>query len=80
MFDGNPPYYAQKYPFIYKDEIINSEILGNITYGYLGASMGYSENTLLQAGELVSVITSGGHDNDEDRRMIRRGISYYEDK
>ena len=80
MFHNNPPFYAQKYPFLYRGEVINAENLGNITYGYLGTSMGYSEKLLLQAGDIVSVVTGSGREDISDQNMVRRGIRYYKNK
>lgn len=46
-------------------------------YGYIGSWIGFSEKSLLDAGSVVSVITSGHWDNEEDRLSIILGISYY---
>ena len=80
MFHNNPPFYAQKYPFLYRGEVINAENLGNITYGYWETSMGYSEKLLLQAGDIVSVATGSGREGRDDQDMVRRGIRYYKNK
>lgn len=42
--------------------------------------MGYSEELLLNAGDIVSVVTGSGREDISDKNMVRRGIRYYKQR
>lgn len=71
-----------------KQRILKGEDIGNIHYGYVGTSRGFSTTTLCKAGGLVQVITSKGgslkqftyksyYDDPNDQVAIKRGTSWY---
>lgn len=41
--------------FVYNGEVMDSATLGNVTYGYLGTYLGFSEETLYKGGCFVNV-------------------------
>lgn len=51
-------FYTSSFLFMYKNEIINAEILGNILFGFAGHAGGYSKSELLNGGSLYSYFTS----------------------
>jgi|GEM_PF-2120816 len=69
---------SYNFPFIYRSLCCTPEQLGNIMYGYMGKYVGFSEEILLNAGSIVSIITSGKPDNDKDKYAIKLGVRYYE--
>ncbi len=69
-------YYAQKFPFVFKHKVLNSENLGNITYGYWGYAIGFSDWTLYRGSEFAA-LTKGTHDTEEDKENILWGILLY---
>jgi RHS repeat-associated protein len=70
--------------FFFDGKIITAEILGNMTYGYLGSYLNYSSTLLFQAGGFVQT-HSFEHwndppyygDNPDDRWKIQAGIDWY---
>ena len=70
---------------------VTVEMIGNISYGYLGTYMGYSQDILLGGGDFaaetygkngIGVISSGvkgminKSDSEEDKKCIMQGISW----
>ena len=59
--------------------ITTAHELGNMTYGYLGSAMGWTELELLIVGKYVGgvwgVMTRS--DSEEDKTEIRAGIQWY---
>ncbi|MEL7657331.1 MAG: RHS repeat-associated core domain-containing protein, partial [Bacillota bacterium] len=74
VFDTRIKYYSQKFPFLYRGNLINSEDLGNITFGYLGSAMGFSSDTL-HTGAWIAGRGSEGGPRDID--MTNWGISLF---
>ena len=56
--------------FIYRDEIIDSEDLGNLTFGYFGSAIGLS---LYALKYYVWLVGDGEEDGERDNQMISRG-------
>ena len=58
------------------------ESIGNMTYGYLGSAMGYSQFALLKGGDYADggirgFITTS--DSEEDKENIRKGVNWYKE-
>ena len=66
-------YYQQQFRFIYHDQVITSEDLGNITYGYLGTALGIDPILLQTAG----IIVGSDKLDEDDAAMTFFGISLY---
>ena len=73
MFGSQITYYHQAFKFLYEGEIITSEDLGNITFGYLGSAVGFSETTL----NVGAWIAGDGDENEQDTKMVKRGIEKF---
>ena len=84
------PYYegGKAESFLFRNEVVTREMLGNITYGYLGSAMGIGDNTLFWGGGVaakgLSKILSDEVRNNEfygdspkDHNSIQKGINYY---
>ena len=75
MFDNNKiHYYSQQFKFVYRGQIINSEDLGNINFGYLGSALALSLETMEKG---VWLAGDGAKDGDRDKEMIRLGINFF---
>ena len=87
-YDSNPP---KDEKFLFKNELVTREDLGNILYGYLGSAMGISDIILYQGagiaasrtnifdGDLFDADAYYG-DNYHDHEYIKKGIKmFYED-
>lgn len=75
MFSGIN-YYAQKFPFTCLGSVMNSENLGNVTYGYWGSAIGLSEQ-ILYDGSSFAAFTGGTKDTSEDKEFIKLGIDCF---
>ncbi|MBR0148928.1 MAG: hypothetical protein IJM23_06980 [Lachnospiraceae bacterium] len=65
--------------FIFKNEIITTENLGNILYGYSGNAGGYSFDDLKNGGNIYSISTENGPDGADDVSFIKKGFNLYYD-
>jgi len=74
VFGNSIKYYSQDFNFIYRGEIIDSEDLGNITFGYLGSAMAFSLDTL-EFG--VWLAGDAAKEGERDSEMIKWGISLF---
>jgi hypothetical protein len=66
---------------VFRSDLITVEALGNITYGYLGAAMGYSEFMLLTGGDFADSGIVGVYrraDSEDDKANIVAGIKWFE--
>ena len=79
---------SSSFRFVYHGELINSQELGNILYGYAGTAAGYLPIELYGAGGLVQIYDDKSiknsafpnyFDTEADHRMIEKGISMYWD-
>ena len=70
-------FYQSGFMFIYDDEIINAEKLGNILYGFSGNAGGYSLNELRIGGSIYSYLGTTEFDDEEDRDKIKEGYILY---
>lgn len=48
------PYMSISFPFIVREDFCSSEILGNINFGYVGLAIGFTEESLITGGKIVS--------------------------
>lgn len=67
-------------PVIFNGEFFTPEQLGNITYGYLGAAIGYSMNILKAGSEFAALPMSTQEDvwaEYQDHQYIKRGYDWY---
>lgn len=78
------PYRSQRFKFIYNSKIIDSESLGNITYGYWGTACGFSDEVLYFGGGVVNdplkVLSEYYGESEEDHEMVKYGIELYRQK
>lgn len=64
----------------YKDYDYYYDVWSNIHYGYVGLSVGFDENTLLNGADLAQVIDSKGgnaEDTGDDKTSIKIGFALY---
>ncbi len=66
------PYFSADYKREYNDYALAD--FGNFNYGAVGAAEGWSQSTLLWAGDVDQF---GGDDDPRDKKMIRYGHDYY---
>lgn len=78
--NADVPYYTSSFPFIYRNEIINAEILGNILFGFAGHAGGYSKSELLNGGSLYSYLTTNEWDNGEDSHYTEYGYDLFSER
>ena len=79
----------QKEHFIYNGEIINKDVPGNISYGYLGKAMEIPDEILIKAAGYAQqqagtsspewVRLEGFGDDPRDTTRIKQGISIYDE-
>lgn len=78
------PYQSTKFQFVYNSQIIDSENLGNITYGYWGSACGFSADTLFLGGGFannpLTMFTKNNGESEDDHAMIQRGIDMYKEE
>ena len=66
---------------VFQSRLTTPEALGNITYGYLGKAMGYTEFELISGGNYAAGGVTGiftGADSEDDKKNVRLGIKWYE--
>ena len=66
---------------MFQSRLTTPEALGNITYGYLGKAMGYTEFELISGGNYAAGGVTGiftGADSEDDKKNVRLGIKWYE--
>lgn len=64
----------------YKDYDYYYDVWSNIHYGYIGLSVGFDENTLLNGADLAQIIDSKGRnaeDTGDDKTAIKIGFNLY---
>lgn len=64
----------------YKDYDYFYDVWSNIHYGYVGLSVGFDEDTLLNGADLAQIIDSKGNnaeDTDDDKTSIKIGFTLY---
>ena len=78
--------------FIFNGEVMDAATLGNVTYGYVGTYLGFSETLLYQGGGLINVMNLGVQylpvwnklpnygEAPEDIIAIKKGIDLYNSK
>ena len=69
--NGGITYYSINFRFIYRDEIIDSEDLGNLTFGFLGSAIGLTLESLKLG---VWIAGDGEKEGERDSQMINRGV------
>ena len=81
---GNGTFHGATFNIIYEDTIITPELLGNITYGYWGSAMGYSDELLYFGGGVANnkwkvwkLLSQYYGESEDDHNAIKRGIEYY---
>lgn len=65
---------------VFQNKFTTPEALGNITYGYLGKAIGYTEWELLRGGDYAAGGVTGiftGADSEDDKRNVRLGVEWY---
>lgn len=65
---------------IFMGRVVTPEDMGNITYGYLGSALGFSEETLYKGSFGNHIIKHGlgkMENEKKDREMVRLGIAWY---
>jgi hypothetical protein len=75
----NIEYYSQKFTFCFNGMFINSEQLGNICFGYTGAKLGLSLETLF-GGSAKYAELDGTEDNVDDIVFITLGWTFYSEE
>lgn len=75
------PYRSTKFQFVYNSQVIDSENLGNITFGYWGKASGFSDERLFMGGGFannpLTMLMENYGESEEDHAMIQRGIDMY---
>ena len=82
---------GQNTKIVVNGQITTAHELGNITYGYLGTAMGWTELELLIGGDFAAGSYNGGilgglkgiitrADSEEDKAEIRAGIRWYKNR
>ena len=81
---GEDTFYGPTFNIVYEDTIITPEMLGNITYGYWGSAMGYSDELLYfgvgvanNTWKVWKLLDEYYGETEEDHNAIKRGIEYY---
>ena len=69
-------YYAQRFPFVFNQKVLNSEDLGNVTYGYWGYAVGFSDWELYRGSEFAAAL-KGVSDTPEDKANMLWGMLLY---
>ena len=65
---------------VFQGRVVTPEMLGNITYGYLGSAASMSEFELIAGGDYAAGGIEGiftGADSEEDKAAIRTGITWF---
>lgn len=82
--DINVPYLGVTGEFMYNGEITTAEDFGNIHYGYVGKSMGFTDEILYfgggyaHCGNNIKVLIGPYYcDDPNDYKAIKRGIDMY---
>ena len=87
-YDSNPD---KDETFLFKNELVTREDLGNILYGYLGSAMGIDDKTLFWgagvAANKANIFNGKAYNPDEyygddphDHEYVKKGIKmFYED-
>ena len=76
--NANVPFYHSAFPYAFRDQIINAEIMGNILFGFVGNAGGYSKWEFLAGGSIYSYITTGAADNQEDTYYVAYGYDLFD--
>ncbi len=66
-------YYAQRFPFVFKQKVMNSEDLGNVIYGYWGYAIGFSDWELYRGSEFAAIMKKSP-DTPEDKANMLWGM------
>ena len=82
---GDQSFYGTQFEFIYDNELITPEILGNMTYGYWGKALGASDELLYFAGGVVNAKLKVWYllkpyygEDEKDHNAVKKGIDLYE--
>lgn len=82
----NAKYYSQQLPFAYDGAVYTAENLGNLTYGYFGSAMGYTDELLYWAGGIPNIGIRNldnlfkpyfGENYDSDTKYVKKGIDLF---
>ena len=77
--NANVPFYHSAFPYAFRGQVINAEIMGNILFGFAGNAGGYSKWEFTTGGSIYSYITTGAADNSEDTYYIEYGFDLFDD-